>query len=417
MSGEPKVHWLHSSELAFTCYLSPMREPWQIRTEAVRERLVQTYRELHRHPELAFQEVRTAQIIVAELEHLGLPYEYGGKGGAVVARLECGDPKAPTVALRADMDALPVQEQTKLPFASEHPGRMHACGHDAHMAMVLGAAHLLSAEPPDGNVRFVFQPAEEEGGGAQVVLRSGALEGVRAIFGAHVTHHHHTGQVMVREGTITAQSDPFTIRVRGRGGHGARPHEATDAVIIVGLLVVTLQTLVSRYANPLHPSVVTIGRIQGGTAPNVIADNGILEGTIRNTDPDVREQILKGMRRMVRGMAALHEAEIELNLMEGYPAVVNSKNETVLARAAARKVVGERGLVRDEFPSMGAEDFAYYLREMSGCYVRVGARRDDQEVIALHSSRFTIDEESLRVGTAFFEQLVRDALAHYRAKG
>ena len=185
-------------------------------------------RDLHRHPELAFEEARTAARIMAELDALGIPYDYRGVGSGVIGRL--GASHGPTIALRADMDALPGEESTQLPFASQEPGRMHACGHDAHVAMLLGAAHLLAAEPPAVGVRLVFQPAEERGGGARTVIATGALEGVSAIFGGHVTHHHRVGQIMVAAGVITAQSDRFRIEVHGRGGHGARPHEATDAV-------------------------------------------------------------------------------------------------------------------------------------------------------------------------------------------
>jgi hippurate hydrolase len=380
-------------------------------------RLIEQRRALHRCPELAFQEIQTARLIMNELDRLGIPHNYGGKGGGVVGRLEYVGEGAPTVALRADMDGLPGNEHTGLPFSSENPGRMHACGHDAHMAMVLGAAASLKQDPPPGNVLFVFQPAEEDGGGARVILDSGELEGIDAIFGAHVTHHRTTGEIEFMEGVMTAQSDIFTIRIRGRGGHGARPHETVDAVVICGLMITALQTLVSRQANPLHPSVVTIGRVEAGSACNVIAEEGILEGTIRTTLPEVREQILTGLERMVSAMAELHDARIELDLQEGYPPLVNTGHETAIARRAAAAVAGQENVFRMDHPTMGAEDFAFYLQQLPGAYVRIGARHPDWEPVALHSPSFTIDEKSLRYGAAFFDTVARESIAESRSKG
>ncbi len=376
------------------------------------ERIIELRRSLHRYPELAFEEQHTAELIIRELDSLGIPSEYHGKGSGVVGRLHAGDGR-PTIALRADMDALPGAENTDLPFASSIEGKMHACGHDAHMAMVLGAAHLLSADPPDINVLFVFQPAEERGGGARTVLASGALDNVTAIFGSHVTHHYRVGEIMVADGVITAQSDRFAIRIHGRGGHGARPHEATDAIVTTGLLITALQTLVSREIDPVHPSVVTIGRVEAGTAANVIAETAMLEGSIRTTLPEVRDHIHAGIRRMARGLEELHNVSIRVELNEGYPPVVNTRREAQLAYRAARSVVGEAGLMQLDHPSMGAEDFAYYLERIPGCYVRFGARSEDMQYIPLHSPSFDIDEGVLRVGAAFFDQVVRDAVPEY----
>jgi amidohydrolase len=376
--------------------------------EPVVARMRELRRDLHRHPELAFQEERTAARIMAELDDLGIPYDYGGVGSGVIGRM--GPPQAATtIALRADMDALPGEESTQLPFASEEEGRMHACGHDAHVAMVLGAAHLLAAAPPVVGVRLVFQPAEERGGGARTVIAAGALEGVSAIFGAHVTHHYRVGQIMVAAGVITAQSDRFRIDVHGRGGHGARPHEATDAVVITGFLITALQTLVSREIDPVHPSVVTIGQVQAGSAPNVIAATAVLEGSIRTTRPAVRDQLHAGLRRMARALGDLHNAELEVTIQPGYPPVVNTAAEARLAERAARAVVGDAGLMALDHPSMGSEDFAYYLERIPGCYVRFGARPEGSPYVPLHSPAFDIDEGVLPVGAAFFEAVVREA--------
>ena len=376
-------------------------------------RMVDLRRHFHRRPELSFEEVETAHTIMAELDRLEIPYEYGGKGSGVVGRLTGAGRDGPTVAIRAEMDALPCTERTALPFASDVPDRMHACGHDAHMAMVLGAAEMLRASPPAGDVLFVFQPAEERGNGSLVMMRSGMLDGVTAIFGGHVTHHYEVGELMVSPGTITARADRFTMHVRGRGGHGARPHEAVDAVVIAGILITTVQTLVSRTVNPALPSVVTIGSVRAGSAPNIIAEDAVLEGTIRTTRFEARQQIVDGLHRIANALGHLHNAEIAVTMGEWSPPVVNTERETDIARRAAQQVVGPAAVVEQDYPSMGAEDFSYYLREIPGCYVRIGTRGADGEYIPLHSPLFDVDEEALKVGASFFEHVVREAVDHY----
>ena len=219
---------------------------------------------------------------------------------------------------------------------------------------------------------------------------------------------------MVAQGTITAQSDRFSIEIKGRGGHGARPHEAVDAVVVAGLLITSMQTLVSRETNPLHPSVVTVGRVQAGTAPNVIADSAFLEGSIRTTQPEVRHHIHGGLRRMADAYGDLHNAQLSVDIQPGYPPVINSERETRIARRAALAVVGETGLASMDYPSMGGEDFSFYLEKLPGCYVRFGARPPNVEYIPLHSPLFDIDESVLPVGAAFFDRVVREAAQHLR---
>jgi hippurate hydrolase len=353
-------------------------------TKAFR-RVVELRRTLHEYPELAFKEVRTAQVIMKELDRLGIDYEYGGEGGAVVGRLESGTPGAPTVALRAEMDALPVEERTGLPFASKNPGLMHACGHDAHMAMVMGAAAGHVADPPRGNVLYVFQ----------------------------LTYHYRVGEIMVTPGTVTAQSDGFGIRVSGTGGHGARPHEAVDAVVIAGMLITSIQTLVSREVDPVHPSVVTIGRVTAGSAPNVIAEDALLEGTIRTTLPEVREHLHAGIERLGQAAADLYRADVDVEIRGGYPPVVNSERETEIALEAVRLMGSEASVVAQEYPSMGAEDFGFFSQKLPACYVRYGARTRDDTYIPLHSPLFDIDESVLGIGAAFLERVTRVAIERY----
>ncbi|KPJ83375.1 MAG: peptidase M20 [Gemmatimonas sp. SG8_23] len=375
------------------------------------QRMVELRRTLHEHPELAFQEVQTAEVIMAELDRLGIDYEYGGKGGAVIGRLEGKDRSAPTVALRAEMDALPVHERTGLPFASKVSGRMHACGHDVHMATVLGAAAHHVQDPPPGNVVYVFQPAEERGGGARVVLESGALEGVDAIFAGHVTYHYRVGEIMVSRGTVTAQSDGFGIQIKGKGGHGARPHEAIDAVVIAGMLITSIQTLVSRETDPVHPSVVTIGKVVAGSAPNVIAEEAMLEGTIRTTLPAVRKHLHQGIERLGRAAADLYRADVDVVIRGGYPPVVNSDREVDIAREAVRLMGGEARVVEQEYPSMGAEDFGFFCKQIPSCYVRYGVRTETDDYIPLHSPLFDVDERVLEIGAAFLDRVARVAIA------
>jgi hippurate hydrolase len=276
--------------------------------------------------------------------------------------------------------------------------------------MVLGAATLLREHPPQGNVVFIFQPGEESGGGSLRLIEKGALKRIHAIFAGHVTRHYRVGEIMVSEGTITAQSDGFTIKVKGKGGHGARPHEAVDAVVVSGLLIVAVQTLVSREVNPAHPSVITIGRIEAGSAGNVIAEEAILKGTIRTTLPEVRKHLKDGLKRITRATADLHNADIKIEIREGYPPVVNRVEETKIAHCAALNVVGRKRVVAMDHPSMGSEDFAYYLKEVPGCYVRFGACREGWENIPLHSPSFDFDEDVLKIGADYFDEVVRVAI-------
>ncbi|MEW6220377.1 MAG: amidohydrolase [Thermodesulfobacteriota bacterium] len=366
-------------------------------------------RTIHRQPELAFQEFATARLIASRLAELGIPHRTGVGGTGVVAEL--GAPSAGiTVALRADMDALPVEEKTGLPFASQRPGIMHACGHDGHVAMLLGAAALLARRPLPGRVRFLFQPAEEGDGGAQALISAGALAGVRAIFGGHIDRHFQVGEIAAEPGLICAHTDTFRIDIKGRGGHAARPHETVDSIVVASLLVMSIQTLVSREVNPAYPTVVTVGRIEGGTAHNVIAETAILEGTVRTTRPETREHVLSGLERMVKAVSQLHGATAACRITAGYPPVINDAAAAALSREAATRVVGAAGVRSQPHPSMGGEDFAFYLDSVPGCFVRFGARRQDLGEVPAHSPRFDFDEGVLPLGAAFLAEVACLAL-------
>jgi hippurate hydrolase len=355
------------------------------------ERLVAFRRDLHRHPELAWQEERTGRCIAARLEALGLAPRRAGSTG-IIADVP-GACDGPRIALRADMDA----------FASVHDGVMHACGHDGHSTMLLGAAELLLRGPaPPLPVRLLWQPAEENGQGALALIEAGALEGVEQIFGGHVDRRYPAGHLIVTEGAVNASSDAFEIEIRGRGGHGARPHEAVDAVVVGSLLVTALQTIVSREVDPAHPSVVSVGTFHAGTVRNVIAASARLEGTIRAQEDAVRRHLHGAIERIARAIGQLHGAEVDVVIRRGMPAVINSPDMTDVARAAAVQVVGEERVQPLHTANMGGEDFAWYLERVAGAYVRFGARVDGREGFPAHSSGFDFDERALASGAAWY---------------
>ena len=377
----------------------------------VTERMVTIRRELHRHAELSWQEHRTADQVCRHLDDIGVSYRRDVAGTGVVADLP-GDAAKPLVAIRADMDALPILEETELPFASETPGVMHACGHDGHTSMALGALELLSADRDrTGPVRCLFQPAEELGAGALAMIEAGALEGVAMIFGLHVDRHHPTGTIVVHEGVVNASTDAFRIEIAGQGGHAARPHESVDAIVVGSLLVTAIQTIVSREINPVHPSVVTVGRFDAGSASNVIAGHAILEGTIRSQDTEVRDHLVEALRRVATAVGQLHEADVTVSFDAGTPVVVNPPAMAALARRAAVRVVPEDNVVPLHAANMGGEDFAYYLERIPGCFVRLGAQVEGREGFPAHSSRFDFDEAVLPVGARYFQEVVKEAHA------
>jgi hippurate hydrolase len=373
---------------------------------AVVERMVAIRRDLHRYPELSWQEYQTAERISAALYELEIP-QRRLMGTGVVADLPGGD-GLDAVALRADIDALPIQEETGLPFASANDGVMHACGHDGHTSILLGAAELLAREGDlPAPVRLIFQPAEEKGAGAKALMEAGVLENVAMAFAGHLDRHFPTGILVVTDGVVSASTDHFKICVTGLGGHAARPHETIDAVVVGSLIVTAIQTIVSREIDPTHPSIVTVGRFEAGKVPNVIAGQAELEGTIRAQDPQVREHLKKSIRRMAESIGQLHQAGLEVEITDGTPPVINTPNATALARRAAVEVVGEEHVRTLGRANMGGEDFAYYLAEIPGCYIRFGARPPGGSGFAAHSSQFDFDEGALPIGAAWMAEAAR----------
>ena len=372
------------------------------------ERMRAIRRTLHADPELSWSEQRTMERIGARLTELGVAHRTGVAGTGVVADLP-GRADGPIVALRADTDALPVHEETGLPFASRNDGVMHACGHDGHTSMLLGATELLLAKPPPTPVRLLWQPAEERAEGAAAMIREGVLDGVQMIFGGHVDRHYPPGFLAVHTGTVNASTDSFEILIQGRGGHGARPHEALDAVVVGSLMVTAIQTIVSREIDPARPSVISVGVFDAGTAPNVIAGRARLAGTIRAQDEDVREHLQASLSRVASAIGQLHCADVRFTLQEGTPPLVNVGRAVVIAREAAVAVVGEDNVGPLKSANMGGEDFACFLDHVPGCYVRFGAQVTGRESFPAHSSQFDFDEEALAVGAAWFDAVARRA--------
>jgi hippurate hydrolase len=372
------------------------------------DRMVAIRRDLHRHPELSWQETRTAERVSDALASLGILFRRVA-GTGIVADLP-GPDGVPRIALRADMDALPIHEETELPFASIHEGVMHACGHDGHTSMLLGAAELLAGDDQlPAPVRLIFQPAEELGAGAKAMVEAGAVDGVAMIFGGHLDRHYQTGSLVVTEGVVNASTDSFRICITGQGAHAARPHEAIDAVVVGSLIVMAIQTIVSREVNPAHPSVITVGRFQAGTASNVIAGQAELEGTIRSQDPEVRTHLRNSIRRIAESSAKLHDAGVTVEVTEGTPSLRNTPEMASVAREAASRVVGQRGVCELTYANMGAEDFSCYLERVPGCYIRFGAQVPGREGYPAHSSKFDFDEEALGIGAAWLYEVAREA--------
>jgi amidohydrolase len=368
-------------------------------------------RDLHRNPELSWQEEGTAKRLEHALTALGAADIVRVAGTGVLARIPGRRAGAPVVAIRGDIDALPIQETTGLPFSSEVAGVMHACGHDIHATWAVGAALLLRKAPADGDVLILLQPAEEAAEGASAVIRSGALDGVAAIFGAHVDRRYEVGQVVVQDGPLAASADFFRIELTGAGAHGARPHESADPIVGAATLIAALQTLVSRRLDPALPGVVTVATIHAGTADNIIPDHALLTGTVRAVDAASRALLIEELRHVSERVAEAHHLTARVTFDQGTPPVVNLPRPTAWAREAVRSVLGPGADVPLAGTNMGGEDFAFYLERMPGCFLRIGAREPGGPWLPAHSSGFYAAEESALVGAAVLAATARRAAA------
>ena len=372
----------------------------------IEKMIIDWRRDFHQFPELSFQEHRTGDVIADELRSMGLePKVKVGKTG-VTADLKFGN--GPVIGLRADMDALPIQETSGLPFSSQNDGVMHACGHDGHMAMLLGAAKALTQKDNqyNGTVRFIFQPAEEGEGGARYMIEDGCLEGIDEIYGIHVWNYQPVGEVGVKDGPVLAAADMFDIKIEGIGGHGAAPQGTVDSVVVASYLVQALQTIVSRNTNPLESTVISIGKINGGNNFNIIADEVSLSGTARAYSEENRNLIKTRMEEIIKGVEKTYNAKITFDYKDGYPPTINHVGPTQKVLKAAEKVVGDKAGM--PYLSMGGEDFAYYLKEKPGCFFFVGSAPNEQELFETphHCSHFTMDERALLVGPSIYLNLL-----------
>jgi len=378
--------------------------------------MIRNRRWFHAHPELSFQEVKTAEYVAKELRSYGITelWEQVGRTG-IVAMIRGSQP-GPTIALRADMDALPIQETGDCPFISQNPGVQHACGHDGHMSILLGAAKVLYSlrDKLHGNVKLLFQPAEEGFGGAREMIKDGCLTdkfgtNVDAVYGAHLWSYDKVGKIGARHGPMMAASDKFEIDVLGKGGHGAAPESTVDAVVVAANVVTALQTVVSRNISPLEAGVVTCGTINGGFGYNIIADKVTITGTCRSFTKETQNTIEQRMNGICCGLGSAYNANINLHYHYGYPPTINRDSQSVdRLHASARKIVGKEN-TGVPYITCGAEDFSYFLEAKPGCFFFIGAGLPG-ELRPHHKSIFDFDEASLEIGASVFVQLIEDLL-------
>ena len=380
-------------------------------TPEERERVLALRRALHAAPELSWQEHTTQRTLRAALEAAGITEIREVAGTGLVATIPGTDPAAPVIALRGDIDALPIAEETGLPFASVHPGVMHACGHDMHAAWTVAAGILLAKAPAAGTVRLVLQPAEEVGEGAARMLAEGALNGVHAIFGGHVDWRFPVGEVVATDGAIAASTDTFDVVFHGRGGHGARPQDARDPIVALAAFVMEVQTLVSRRLDPGLPGVVSVTVADAGSAANVIPERARVAGTIRATTRAARTLLCDGVRAVAESVAALHGVRAVCTLSEGTPPLLNTPTAAACARTAVREVLGASALTALPTANMGGEDFAFYTERMPGCFLRIGTLGEGRSAAGAHTPRFDPEETALFVGGAVLAACARVATA------
>lgn len=382
-----------------------MNDKIKVEVKRNEEKMVAFRRDLHRNPELSWQEIRTTNRVVTELERMGIAYRRMEPTG-VVAEL-VGNRNGKTVALRADMDALPVLELSEgLSYRSENDGKMHACGHDAHTAMLLCAAEALVGIQDElaGTVRFIFQPAEEITEGAEAMIQQGAMQGVDNVFGIHIWSQMPTHAISCNAGPVFASADVVEIKFTGRGGHGAMPDACIDATVVASAFVMGVQAIVSRETDPLEPAVFTIGRMEAGTRYNVIAENAVLEGTVRSFHPRVREKMEAAIRRYAEQVAATYGATAEVDYRYGTHAVINEEQSANLAQRVVTSSFGDAVLYSDR-PTTAGEDFSYYLQEAPGCFALVGAGNPEKDTEwAHHHGRFNVDEDAMVYGAELYAQ-------------
>ena len=382
-------------------------DDWLTGVQELMPQLSSVRRHLHQNPEAGFDEKDTARFISEFLQTNGIPFERVGETG-IVATLD-SNRAGGAIALRADIDALAISEASETEYASQRPGVMHACGHDCHTAILMLTAKFLKEHMYRfcGTVKFLFQAAEEvPPGGAVQLIEAGALEGIDAIYALHVSPEMVAGQISVRNGAMLAAADQFHVEVVGRGGHGASPHQTVDAVMIACQLVNNLQTIVSRNLSPLEPAVISVGQINAGYRPNVIAETCTMEGTVRTLSEETRNRVRDRLKKVIQGTAEMHGAEAIMTYEEGYPPLINPEPSADIIRQVGHRVLGPGAVQELEVPSMGGEDFAYYLQRVPGAFFRLGTKTVEREQFPLHNPRFDLDEGAMVYGVKMFAGLV-----------
>ncbi len=378
--------------------------------------MVAMRRDLHEHPELAFEEVRTSSIVAQRLRTMGLEVQTGIAKTGVVGLLRGGasKPGAKTIAIRADMDALPIHELNEIDYRSTIDGKMHACGHDGHTSILLAVADILHKRRTEltGNVKFVFQPAEERIGGAEPMIQEGAMQGVDGIIGLHLISDYPLGRVGVRAGPIFASADRFILTVKGKGGHAAMPETTVDPIVISAYIVTALQTLISRETSPFSPAVITIGIIQAGTAFNIIPESAEMHGTMRAFSAEHRSKLVRRISEVAQGIATAMGGSCEIEVIDGCPPCVNDSTVTEIVHNAAVATVGEKEVDDgEEVMTTGSDDMACFLQAVPGCYFIVGAKNEQKGAnYPHHHPRFNIDEDALPIGVEVLSRAAMDFL-------
>lgn len=367
----------------------------------IKDEIIILRRQLHMYPELGNEEFKTIETICEYLKKNNIEYKADNLSTGVVAIIRGKMPKK-TIALRADIDALPIEEKVDIPYKSTRKGVMHACGHDIHTAILLGTAKLLSgmSETLNGNVKLFFQPAEETTGGARRMIAQGCMENpkVEHVLGIHVNPHLEVGKVEIKSGKLYAGSDMFKVIVNGKSSHGASPDKGVDAIVIAANIIVALQSIISRNISPVESAVVTIGSINGGTTENIIADRVELSGIIRTLDEETRILTKEKIKTIIEGIAFAMGGSANLEIIESYPPLINDRELTLKIKENISALIGNENVIDKEFPNMGAEDFAYFAKKVPSCFFEIGVKHPQKDAIDLHNEYFCPDEEAILEG-------------------
>jgi len=383
----------------------------------IKDELISIRRRLHQYPELGMEEYKTSKYIKNFLLQEKIEYKEYAKTGVcgIIKGTKDSLNNKKNIALRADIDGLPIQDEKSCDYSSKIKGRMHACGHDAHMTILLGAAKILNKNKEyfSGNIKLIFEPAEETIGGARLMIEEGVLENPRVdcICGLHVEETIECGNIMLKSGIVNAASNPFEITIKGSGGHGAYPHNTVDPIIIASHVIIAIQTIISREINTLNPAVITVGSIHGGTAKNIIPEEVKISGIIRTMSKEDRSFVKERMINIVNMICKSYRAKAEIKIEDSYPNLYNDKNMVDLFISSAEKVIGRENILLQEYPKMGVESFSYFANEVPAVFYFLGCRNEEKNIInPAHSSLFDIDEECLSIGVAIQCQMAFDYL-------